>query len=343
MAIALFLALHLLTLIFWSLLCRLGISLADVTDFKSYRIPLAAIVAVFGAQILNALFVMQMAKANMPPNVASIVAWFVQAGLWGSVSVLAISSIIRIPVARSIKVALPTFLAPAATLMLTVYLFKPFVFDAFVVPASSMAPTILGRHLSSVCEECGAPRYGGISPNSPMPDENTEFDMICENFHVTASPTPDKQVYSGDRVLVSKFRKPKRWDLVVFKIPFEPDVLFVKRLVGLPGETITIQDGAVYANGKELVLPPALNGLSYADSFETDWPGHVRLWGNVDKPAKLGEDEYFVLGDNTYNSADSRVWEEQYDDVHHPYGLPKENIIGVVSEIYWPISRWRSF
>ncbi|RCS47632.1 signal peptidase I [Bremerella cremea] len=344
MAIILFLVLWLLTFALWLLGCRLGLTWAKVSQYKFGQILLAALVSIVGTGVINAIFMALIAKSGMPPSIALPMGLFVNVGLWVAITVLAISYIIRVPLRPSFLIAMPTFLAPVVTLLLTMFVVKPFLLEAYVVPASSMSPTILGRHVCSVCEECGAPRYGSASLYRPGILGGDDVEMICENFHVTKSPPPDPEVFPGDRVMVAKWKKPKRWDIIVFKYPNEPEVPYVKRLVGLPGETITIEGGAVYADGKKLELPPNLQGLTYVDHFEDSLFSHgPHLWGHVDKPAILGEDEYFVLGDFTTNSSDSRLWRDEYDDTHHPYAVPADHLIGVVSEIYWPASRWRSF
>ncbi len=101
----------------------------------------------------------------------------------------------------------------------------------------------------------------------------------------------------GDTVLIDKvafnLRKPSRYDLVIF----EPKVAnvsqyYIKRVVGLPGETVQIKDGAVYINGNKL------------EDDVIDTP--IYNAGIAAEPVKLGEEQYFVLGDNRNNSDDSR-------------------------------------
>ncbi|MBM3273096.1 signal peptidase I, partial [Candidatus Kaiserbacteria bacterium] len=131
--------------------------------------------------------------------------------------------------------------------------FRTFGFEAFIVPTNAMAPTLLGRHWQSICPQCGAPCYC-----TPVDDRLAPSDpprMICCNFHVAQAPNPDRHVAAGDRFLVAKFLRPRRWDLVVFRYPENPSTLYVMRLVGLPGEKIAIQNGAVWVNGARLTVP----------------------------------------------------------------------------------------
>ncbi len=102
----------------------------------------------------------------------------------------------------------------------------------------------------------------------------------------------------GDQLIVDKisyrFKKPKRFDVVVFPYRYEADKNFIKRVIGLPGETVQIIDGKVYING------------SLLDDPYGDIAGPMIDAGIAASPVVLSEDEYFVLGDNRNNSKDSR-------------------------------------
>lgn len=100
----------------------------------------------------------------------------------------------------------------------------------------------------------------------------------------------------GDVVLIDRIsyrlRRPKRLDLVVFRKRDDEDRQYLKRIIGLPGETIQIKDGRIYIDNLLLELP---ENLSY-----------VNLAGLAEEPVMLGEGEYFLLGDNRDSSEDSR-------------------------------------
>ncbi len=109
---------------------------------------------------------------------------------------------------------------------------------------------------------------------------------------------------------------PKREDVIVFRAPIARKVDFIKRIIGLPGETVKIENGIVFINGRE-----------YRERHEVI--GQTE--GN--KTITLGEDEYFVLGDNRLSSSDSRT-----------FGSVKRNLIrGKVWFVYWPIVKGEDF
>ena len=101
----------------------------------------------------------------------------------------------------------------------------------------------------------------------------------------------------GDNLIVDKlsyrFRDPERYDIIVFPYQHAENTYYIKRIIGLPGETVQVIDGYMYINGKKL-------DEHYGAEVMED-PGIAA------EPIKLGDDEYFVLGDNRYHSSDSRV------------------------------------
>jgi signal peptidase I len=120
---------------------------------------------------------------------------------------------------------------------------------------------------------------------------------------------------TGERLLGNKLavvRGVRRGDVVVFRPPHKPDTAFVKRVVGLPGETVEIRNSRVYVNNR-LLLEPYLQ----------------REWHDDRPAARVPANMVFVLGDNRDNSNDSRMWGE----------LPIKNIQAKASFRYWPPDR----
>jgi signal peptidase I len=147
------------------------------------------------------------------------------------------------------------------------FLFRTFEAEAFVIPTGSMAPTLMGRHKDLVCEKCGYPYRVGAS-NEVHRDTGDRLTDHTGNPTVWVSSTVCPMCryrmdlgglageskfpsYKGDRILVGKFPyqigEPSRWDVVVFKFPLGAQINYIKRLIGLPGETIWIVHGDIYA------------------------------------------------------------------------------------------------
>ena len=141
----------------------------------------------------------------------------------------------------------------------------------------------------------------------------------------------------GDHLLVNKFvfgpeplpvlqstlpvRDIRRGDVVVFKYPEEPERDFIKRVIGLPGETLELRNKKVYVNGQQLDEPyvhflETSHGASEVTSFDVR-----ERYG----PVQVPDDQYFVMGDNRDNSQDSRYWGF----------LPREYIKGEALMVYW--------
>lgn len=184
-------------------------------------------------------------------------------------------------------------------LALVFFLIRPFVVHAFLIPSQSMEPTLL----------------------------------------------------VGDRLLVNKFvyrmRKPHRQEIVVFKAPSlalqksgKPDQTdYIKRLIGLPGDLVRVENGHAFVNGKllnepYLQLTSPFGGRTFPDDYlyETPWRDiHRNLierhWGKF--WVRVPEGHYFVLGDNRFNSLDSREWGF----------VPYHALIGKSLIRFWPIPR----
>jgi signal peptidase I len=158
------------------------------------------------------------------------------------------------------------------------------------------------------------------------------------------------------------YREIQRGDIIVFKYPKYPETNYVKRVVGLPGETIEVHGTRVYIDGKELPEnkvrahdpcmrcdlqlvgePVTADGAQWTayyndlrDSVGPDDSGFSLItsdalgqYGVGRKPIKIGEGEYFCMGDNRDNSEDSRVWGT----------VPRDNVVGRAMFVYWSIDQ----
>lgn len=118
-----------------------------------------------------------------------------------------------------------------------------------------------------------------------------------------------------------RLRAPERGEVIVFRYPQSPSQFFIKRIVGLPGETITIAQGQVVVKNSQHPQGVVLDESSYLAPT-------VRTGGNL--TLTLNQDEFFVLGDNREASSDSRSWGS----------LPHHDVIGRVWLRAFPLTRW---
>jgi signal peptidase I len=121
---------------------------------------------------------------------------------------------------------------------------------------------------------------------------------------------------------VSLWRNPKRQQIIIFKPPFAPDLSdYVKRVIGLPGDTVDIRDGSVWINGQKLVENYTIGPTEPAPpNYFSPYPGFAQL----QFPYKVPPNCYLALGDNRGNSLDSRFWG----------CVPRNDIIGTPVMIY---------
>ena len=124
------------------------------------------------------------------------------------------------------------------------------------------------------------------------------FFLACVGQRVQVEGTSmEDTLQNTDQLIVDCFsyrflHEPNRFDIVVFRLKNDPGTFYVKRIIGLPGETVLINNSVIYINGKAIEDPYATQR-----SFQA---------GSASAPIVLGEDEFFVMGDNRVNSLDSR-------------------------------------
>ena len=123
----------------------------------------------------------------------------------------------------------------------------------------------------------------------------------------------------GDNLIVDKisyrFREPERYEIIVFPYQYKENTYYIKRIIGMPGETVQIKDGYVYIDGERLLSDIYGNELIKDPQTAAD-------------PITLKENEYFVMGDNRNNSNDAREW-----DIHY---VSRDEILGKAWFRYYP-------
>ena len=148
---------------------------------------------------------------------------------------------------------------------------------------------------------------------------------------VVSGESMEDTLHDAESLLIDKisyrFTDPKRYDIIVF-YPKGRDVdeYYVKRIYGLPGETIQIKGNDIFINGEKIDDPYAKDSMSTG--------------GIANETYKLGKDEYFVLGDHRSVSQDSRFTPETSNDKNAPGPVKFENISGKVILRIWPLSKF---
>jgi signal peptidase I len=154
------------------------------------------------------------------------------------------------------------------TAFILAFVFRAFVMEAFRIPTGSMADTLKGAHFRLRCPQCGYRYDHGFVPQSYHMPEDTVPPGPIQIRQPTRCPSCSYQtpageivpVANGDRILVLKciyqFQEPKRWDVIVFKNPINPSENYIKRLIGLPGETVEIINGSIFIDGQIARKPP---------------------------------------------------------------------------------------
>lgn len=195
------------------------------------------------------------------------------------------------------------------------FVFRGFVVEAFVIPTGSMAPTLMGAHMRFTSPTSGyvwpvapwdnAQNPASIQRNPRQGDQIIVHDPMTDpERRQRTMHYPEVPLRSGDRILVFKYLysiyDPKRFDVVVFKSPTEPQTNFIKRLIGLPGDQIALVDGDVFVR-----KPPA--GEKLAEGTDT-WalPG----WSIARKTER----------------AQRAMWQEVFDSAYTPLAAVRDGV-----------------
>lgn len=168
--------------------------------------------------------------------------------------------------------------------------------------------------------------------------------VLCEFIIVNAVvPTGSMEdtVLSGSRVIGFRLsyvlEDPQRGDIVIFRYPVDEDTLYLKRIIGLPGETVEIRDGGIYIDGSDSPLEE--------DYLPEEW-----VVGNDGYTFTVPEGCYLMLGDNRNVSLDARYWaakaveaglaDTEEEAQSYTY-VAKNKILAKAVFVYWPVSEWK--
>lgn len=263
--------------------------------------------------------------------------------------------------------------------MILALLVRGFEAEAFVIPTGSMAPTLMGRHKEVTCPQCqyvySVNASGEDAGQQPLGIGGFRFRGnadgrmkvvagTCVNCRFNA-PVADEPSFNGDRILVMKFpydmpflpgaSSPERWDVVVFRYPEEPEVSYIKRLVGLPGENLRIWHGDIYTEtsgdkGFEIARKPLKHQRAMAMMVYDDRYRAAAMWGKPEwarwtstTPATWKEE---VGGPNSYSisteageAAELRYRNlvpdpEQWDAILNENELPRPPRSTLITDFY---------
>jgi len=194
--------------------------------------------------------------------------------------------------------------------LLLAIVIRAYFIQPFKIPSGSMRMTLIeGDHLF-----VSKYMYGPIL----LPEIHTpEFLMpvIKRDVQWPEALTP------LTKIRLPGFTKPKRGDVIVFIFPDERAKDFIKRLIALPGDVVEIKDGKIYING-QVFNDPSIRNTYYYNRGE---------YGAIGTPIRVPEGKYFVLGDNSGSSHDSRYWGF----------VDEKDLLGKAEFIFWPFNRVR--
>jgi signal peptidase I len=178
------------------------------------------------------------------------------------------------------------YLEALAYAIILALIIRAFVVQAFKIPSGSMIPTLqIGDHI-----------------------------LVSKFIYGIRIPFTDKKVF--------EFKKPKRGEVIVFEYPGDEERDFIKRVIGLPGETVEIKNKEVFIDGESIKE-------SYAIFNRHNILGHTGSSGNNYGPVKIPPHHLFMMGDNRDNSMDSRFWGF----------LDEKKVKGKAFIIYWSWDR----
>ena len=253
-----------------------------------------------------------------------------------------------------------------------VIVIRNFIVEPFRIPTGSMEPTLYG--VKKECPVCHRSQFPYEESRCPLDGARLRTqhigDRILVNKFIYGAKTPDRIPFTAillPYLQLPALRGPRRGDIVVFHYPEDLKIDFVKRLAGLPGETLEIKGGKIWIDGQPVTDPVFAKTYYYNQGdfgaaaqpiaipkkgdrislSPRSLPLYRQLLANEGRAVAVRDGQvlvdgkpcaeypaamnhYFLLGDNSGNSKDSRFWGF----------VPERNIVGNVFFVYWPPRRW---
>ncbi|HUE70211.1 MAG TPA: signal peptidase I [Pirellulaceae bacterium] len=299
---------------------------AVVVRVKEARFARAAGTYVLQTLVYVTAGLLAISTYYIPTSIFPRGAWLVVLSIFGLGSVIGWVAIARYVLRSGWWQAIGVYVAQTVAGGGMAVVFRLIV-EGFLIPTNAMAPTIVGHRYVGTCPQC----QGNVIVTASDIRDRDRYGLptagICDMCWQSQDAELDlTRRYAGDRILASKVEQPHRWDAVVYDSPAAPGQKWIHRLVGLPGEHVAIRDGSLWINGERHSLPAGLEKLRYRSSAELGM-------GVADETAQwqLDDDEFFVLGDNTESSMDSRYFGP----------VRKSQLHSVAIATYWPPDRMR--
>ncbi|MEI7998108.1 MAG: signal peptidase I [Candidatus Omnitrophota bacterium] len=216
------------------------------------------------------------------------------------------------PKIRKPKSALREWIESIVIALVLAIFIRTFFFQPFKIPSGSMRMTLVeGDHLF-----VNKLRYGAILlPELHLPEFLRQW--VGSDYDINWP----KSLEFLSKIRLPGFGQPQRGDIVVFVYPEDRTKDFIKRLIGIPGDQIEIRDGGIFINGQQ-VMDPRIKNTYYYNRGD---------FGQEGVSITVPPGHYFMLGDNSGSSHDSRYWGfiDQYD------------IVGKADLLFWPLNRIR--
>src|SRR6516165_6842180 len=179
------------------------------------------------------------------------------------VTCLIIKSCLKCSLGRAIRAWVISLFAVPVFLALLLFVVRPFVAERFIVSSNSMSPIVVGWHFIGICPNCGGIMFSSANTLEELgrPNPDRGICTVC----MQAGPIKDvsTEVEEADRIVVNKLLTPRCWDIIAFRSPTDHDYIYIKRLVGLPGETVFIEDDAIFINDERQTPVGSLSRLKY--------------------------------------------------------------------------------